>query len=446
MNKLDKKAKLNKKEKLNKKVIPERCNESIIHKGEQDDPNIYIYFYKNVNKIGKDSYSMPITILDDPKYKFKNSARYHRNWEVTRNKICDYEVSLNNNNMWKTIVDLLEDNYIKKKINRSHDDFNYKDKKEIEYTLPIIGHDITKLKIREKYKYLKFKNKKYPLNKMYLCININNPSFEKYDNFNFYDETKFNLYRLNFKLKLVSNENLYCDKSIYKINSKQNEMYDNSRNLCFFNSNYKYKSKNYNYIEIDLEENTNITHISTMGKKHYTYKFPNSDEQLKYDLKSEPAIQYITETDKNWITSYELKYRQHSYKKWHLLGKFTGNNDRMTEVVHCFDDKIFARYIKLIPISFNNYPDVQISLFGSELDIDKDELSNIKELSNNDKNTIVYSLYQPSKKRFHYKNSGYNNYILNNNVLKDKEKREEKKNIKKYIKKYNKEKIGYYDN
>ena len=83
------------------------------------------------------------------------------------------------------------------------------------------------------------------------------------------------------------------------------------------------------------------------------------------------TFKYVNEIEKKWVTSYTIQVRIDSGKKWNSLGKFTGNHDRLTEVVHPLDSRIYVRYVRFIPKTYCNYPGLQVSLFGPDISKNK---------------------------------------------------------------------------
>lgn len=60
--------------------IPPRENHTIRHKGDKDEQEVILTSSKPATKIGKDTYSIPVTILDDPKYKIEYSIPGQRRY------------------------------------------------------------------------------------------------------------------------------------------------------------------------------------------------------------------------------------------------------------------------------------------------------------------------------------------------------------------------------
>jgi len=409
-----------------KGYIPPRENHTIRHKGEKDKQELILNSSKTATKIGKDTYSIPFTILDDPKYKIEYSSPGQRCYSLygynDDTQIIGAETYLDQHKLWKKVVEILKENCVSKKKRKSNDDPNYPDRYEVEYRLPIIGHKITRYKkLKHDFKYLYFQNKKYHTNVMYTSSGVKSTNFYKYGNF------KFNksLNRLSCHLKIRYSAGYRHNAGICIINPRKNYW-------GYWYNNYSLNTKKnmYEYAEIDLGENTEITHIGTMGMRHNIHEFPDYEEQKEYGLSSKPKIQVVSETDKKWVTSYQVFVRVDSGKKWIGLGKFNGNTDRLTEVVHRFNHNVYARYVRVIPKTYNNYPGLQISLFGPKVDKNNN-------VENENESTVSYTITYPSKRRYKLAGDNYDCYYWSTGRFLEKLKRNNDAKLRNYVKKFN---------
>lgn len=401
--------------------IPPRESHTIRQKGEKDDTKLIISSTKVSTKIGKYSYLTPVTILDKIKLPYTCSQKnrryiyYYGSYDYYNNENIRFnlDLTLDNNKLWEKIIDILEENNISKRIKRSDYSSNYPDKYEIEYELPIIGNTITRYQKKQR-KTLRFRNKNYNVNMLYIINSYDPFTFNPYGNFKFADKSLNRIYG-SVKIK-------YCKGYRYRdIVCMINPKYNYSSNWYL-----DFKKKDiYEYAEVDLGENMEITHIGTMGLRHNVTYFPNCFEEKEYGLPSYPKITIATDNEKIWVTSYTVFVRVNSGKKWIGLGKYTGNKDRLTEVVHKFDQKVIARYVRVIPKTYSKFPGFQISLFGPNSSKNKNEDTDT---------TIIYTVKYPSKRKYKLYGFGYKTYNWSKYKINRKNKMKLKENVKKFNK------------
>lgn len=132
------------------------------------------------------------------------------------------------------------------------------------------------------------------------------------------------------------------------------------------------------YAEIDLGKNTVVTHVSTMGKRHDIHRHG-------------AELHYVEETAKNWVSTYVLYARRDSQHVYTRLGKYSGNTDRLTEVVHELDQPMNVRYLLFVPLSHSNYRTMQIGIFGPS------------EKPDTGSENIEYTLIMPCKKSHNHR-------------------------------------------
>ncbi|XP_028416207.1 lactadherin-like [Dendronephthya gigantea] len=96
------------------------------------------------------------------------------------------------------------------------------------------------------------------------------------------------------------------------------------------------------WLQVDLGQNTAVTGFSTRGTCY------NNEE---------------------WAISYSISYRD-SGSAWTLYEEsgtakvFQGNKDRNSIVTHTLKNEIKARYIRVLPKSWSNYPTMRLELYG----------------------------------------------------------------------------------
>lgn len=391
--------------------IHPRENHTVRLKHEKDKQDIILEVWKCAERLSKDAYLEPLSILEE----YKHNIQYKVSvscFDETQMSLYS-ETYLNNKNMWD-IIDLLEENCVKKEKKRI-DDTNYKDKYCVYYDLSIIGHKLVRHKKNKKLldKFFHLNGKKYNIKFIYFEEGLN---FCKYGVFKF-NKTLNRIYG-NVKVKCNDGEIRY---NMVTPRRHGGIMYPTKPN-----------SKK-NYIEIDLNENTEITHIGTMGMVHNVRRFPNHPDFMSYkhdihEISKHIKLDVVENIDKIWVTSYEVEVRVDSGRKWVKIGKFSGNNDRLTEVVHKLDDKLFVRYIRFIPITYSNSPSMQVSVFGPKESKIKDD----------DDDIITCKIIFPS-----CKNNRFNCYKMNywGSVM-ERERKNKKRYIdsrlRNYTKKYNK--------
>jgi hypothetical protein len=93
------------------------------------------------------------------------------------------------------------------------------------------------------------------------------------------------------------------------------------------------------WIQVDLGQLTKVTRVATQGR-HRDYN--------------------------QWVTSYSLLYSMdgvsfQNYNKGNIL---TGNTDRSTVVEHVLRPAITARYIRVVPKTWNNHISMRMELYG----------------------------------------------------------------------------------
>lgn len=396
-----------------KRFIDARDKHTGRNKGCRDNSLPVVSCTKKHIDIADNAYVVQETILDT----------VLDSYDVSEFSYDDHIISLNHNKNWKYIPELLEANYIRKRYIRSTNIYGHK--KTIEYTLPIIGERLVVNQTNQivpKSKILVLNGKKYNTKFLYRCRS--EIDFIKHDKFELVDIEKLGLYEVSIKSINVHGSthgnNVYGNVKSYCTAINRNRIKDNYTNYyhaveSYSISNSLYNLNNYDnyrinkgnkgntlplvkHTDIDLSKDTLITHISTMGKMYDIYTFPTWEQCKKYGLDysfytSVNKISYIKENDKCYVIKYKLLVRKHSEKRWISLGSFTGNNNRTTEVLHKFDEPITVQYIRIIPESYVGLPIMQVALYS-------DKASTNKATIDNNQNSIIYTINNPSNKRY----------------------------------------------
>ena len=389
--------------------------------------DFFLYSVKECEKIGKNSYSVPLTVLDKAEYRLDYIDSFGFNVKGNSNLVQYLQKSLNKNGLWESIIGELEENCISKKFkNESAGDFYYTPSLHdmrghdyfVEYKMPVSEYKIiASKKINKKDRELRFRNKYYDSGIIYSSPGGSDPrNFEKYGNFKFSTEKLSRLYGSLSVKPHASRANVF--------------MINTGDNFSVWLSG-KYRSEDlYESAEIDLGENTEVTHVGTMGMRHEMRPFPDCSEREEYGLPESPIIKVVSDIDKKWTTSYVIFVRVDSGKKWFGGWSFNGNTDRLTEVVHRLEQPLFVRYIRVLPKTYCNYPGMQISLFGAPT----------TEIKNSREDGIIYRVLYRDKgseiRSCKISGCGYEQRKVRRGV-KDK--------LDKYSKKYNRNKCEVFE-
>lgn len=353
-------------------------------KGERDRDPLCVEYTNDPIRIDKHTLVRPVTAFDCHNFEAYNDGRYGWNHNGS-------DIQLNKNRMWEDVLDILEKNAIKKeKIKRvkKYCRNQYKDKKYIEYTLPIIGEMIIRDTVRKtpsRYstRYINFNGKKLDTTMIYTR---RYPTFEPFGRLVFLppDPT---IFPIKGKMKLKGNTSaLNIEQSL----GLGYLAYPDDSDGAYFLPRYE---KDFQHIEVDFGKDVTITHLSTMGRSLLTGRFPNTlEEATKYNLDWRNPIKYIREHYAHYVTKFEVQYRIHSSKEWISAGLFTGNNDRITEKRIQFEEPITAQFFRIIPITYDGSPSMNFTFYTNVSSEQK---------SSDDVDTITYSLLAPSDNHYH---------------------------------------------
>lgn len=325
-------------------TIPPRCGQTARFKGIQIDLEYTVYKGNDCLRLDDKTMLYPKTIIDTM---FPN-----------------HDVSLNRNKLWETMIDTLETHCIKKVTNvtrwgKSPDDL------EVVYTLPVTGEQFVKECVRYRLSachedisdYFMIGNTKLFRNGLY--IRTDESTFIKTNKFKYVDTYEMKIKRVYGKLSYKSK--FPC--SIYQIQPINNTI-NCSRFRGTGPTDPTGPSGNCEFVTIDLGCNMEITHISTMGKYTPIYTFPmDLAERRFYNISHEKTANYYTDTSTACVTKYNVDVRVDHGRKWIRIDSFMGNLDRTTELIYSIDIGFPVRYVRVIPVSFNNNTSMQIGLF-----------------------------------------------------------------------------------
>lgn len=353
-------------------------------KGQRDDDPVYVTFDTDTTRIDKHTVVRPATVFDDYKFNAYHS-KYHKG-----------DIPLNKANLWKDVIDVLEENAIGKRVRRVRD--SRRDKKAIDYVLPVTGERIIRDSERKppsRYhtRFFNFMGKKYDTTMIYYSNRKH--SFEPYGRFKYLpvDPT---IHPIKGKMKLKGNQTaIQINQRIHHTN------YAGKREDHAFR--YPLYEKDFLYTEVDFGKDVSITHLSMMGRSLNTGRFPVFEEAKEYGLDHKYQLIFVVERDAQYVTKFEVQYRVHSSKKWISAGDFTGNNDRLTEHRIQFETPIVAQFFRIIPITYNGSPSMNFQFFTS-VPVEEKDTADAQE-------TVTYSLINPSEQ--HYLLGGAGRYGCN---------------------------------
>lgn len=125
---------------------------------------------------------------------------------------------------------------------------------------------------------------------------------------------------------------------------------------------------------------TKVQYIGVMGEPPSTRTFPNRKFEPHLPNGSySSTVTVVTDHDKNYNQTFSLYGRIDGSKQWIKIGNYTGNNDCFTEVVNDISkdipDSITFRYLKVVPITYTNYPSMRFGLYGDPKDIEPETVN-----------------------------------------------------------------------
>lgn len=315
---------------------------------------------------------------------------YNNQWETR---------SLNKKDLWKLVPEELEKNCTSRK-EKTVGDGSGRYTKEITYHLPVETETLIDSKIslhpqqifspqqsfptKRKSRLAKYIESCFLYKGQYLDPSIvykktNDDQFVKYGTFKKITIPP-NTVLLKAKTKTHGKGNIQCHLLGKKIKKEKSNLKASEQ------------TPTVEYMEIDLGKDTSLSMISTMGKVHDIDIFPSTDEEYKQVSNNKNnKISFVTETNHEYLTSYQVHVRKHSDKEWIKIGTFSGNSDRLTEVAHSITP-IKVQYVRIIPLTFHGSPSFQVGLYGEK------QANTIFEKQNSVE-TLVYVLTHPSQQK-----------------------------------------------
>jgi hypothetical protein len=388
-----------------------RDNHTGRRKGITDDEVLHIEYYPETERLDSDSQIRYTTALDDA-------------LEATQYGMTIPE-ELTRAQLWEVVPEVLEASNIRKWKHKASCCYNNAwHKHGIEYTLPITGAklitiakagklDSAKLNRQQRKNATRYKRfmvcdgKRYDTTMLYYERNSYN--FEKYGRYTMLDLNRLNLKEIRHGSIKVKGTNL-AGCQVDWINRRQ-ELFSSLYKFepVFVGTEKQHTAKHSDPIyrgqltslDIKLEQDQLITHISTMGKIHHLGEFPYYEPSGDWSQgirnwhrywrprREGKFIKYVSNRSKQFVTKYQIHIRRHSSKQWINLGSFSGNTDRLTEVLHEFIPPVTAQFIRIIPETYVGSPSMQISLLGPQ------------EIIDNAYATAKCNLFYPSSKRYH---------------------------------------------
>jgi hypothetical protein len=363
-------------------------------KGVVDTEQPYVVCDLDLQHMHSNVYIKPISALDDlvlgNSRKFLDSGKAcRRSWLISDDP-DKTSVQLTKANTWKSVIDILESNAVSKSVRKTRNMFN--DKFEINYTLPVVSDQIVKLydintnkkNIASNQNRIRWQGKNYKTNTLYYSSSIH--KFHEFGKYKLVDKKALGLSPLYGSIKekgvdLPRRLTEWCTNTHYDMGYKRDP---------YNHINHPFTGKLLS-IDIDLSVDTQVSHISTMGKRYECYSFPTLEERRSFNISGMGVFNYITEKTHHYVCRYQVLVRRHSSKQWISLGSFEGNKDRLTEVLHAFPELVLARYIRIVPESYNGSPSMQIALYNNTTDMSSSESAK----------TINCKLLLPSKKRYY---------------------------------------------
>lgn len=121
-------------------------------------------------------------------------------------------------------------------------------------------------------------------------------------------------------------------------------------------------------IVLDTGKNHIIEYIAVKGAPFHIDRISYNYNHV--DIPHNHTLQLVYESTNGYyydscVQTFTLEYRQHSSRQWILLGDFTGNSDRITEVLIKLDIPIVAQYLRITPLTYKGLPKMCIRVFGS---------------------------------------------------------------------------------
>ena len=141
-----------------------------------------------------------------------------------------------------------------------------------------------------------------------------------------------------------------------------------------------------------------VHHIGIMGRKHDCYVFPTEKERKELQLRwSEPEIQFVTETQQDYVTKFTLEVKRDKERKWRYVTTLAGNQNRLVEKIHPLFISSKVSAIRIRPIECIGTPSFQMRFYGSKT----------KDNRNKDRTTlppaetVSYYVEKPSPLRYY---------------------------------------------
>jgi hypothetical protein len=287
--------------------------------------------------------------------------------------------TLNKDNRWTTLVQLLEDVNIGTTTHYRGYDHN----KEVTYSVPVTNEIEPEVE-NETTRFI-VNGKRYSTNMIYYSNTLIglHADFEPYGSIRRAKLPKDYQY-LSGKIRLHGR-----NIGGLHINMLSNYIRHTSRSYKSLPK-YNGTSNSLQYVEIDIGSDKKVEYITLMGRDHTVFSQPNVPRC------GEHSIKYVIEKEHHYATKINVKVRNHSSKQWYDIGTFTGNDDRLSEKIFKVDIPIGARFYRIKVISYNGSPSFQIGLLRME------EPKKIKE-----KKYINYTLISPSYRGYYTKHQHF---------------------------------------
>jgi len=399
------------------KTLPERSGVSVVNRGEQDDlEDVCISYNKYLEHLGDGMYSYPITVVDE----YMDWGRFESinvyGLSFGRNgSVGAYELPLSKRKMWDEVIEILEENCVRqKKTPRAlRSSRMYQTRESMTYSLPIIGqkdfnNEAIQL-LKKKNTIFKWMGHSYSMDDEIVYVVRKGGRLTSVGSYKYVELKGVERLVGDIKAQGVASDCNYMRSFIKPANAtwkndyfkaivdKKSVTHSTTENgRVYHDTNHSVYKR---FIEVDFGENTEVTHVSTMGRPVPYHVFPR-------DIKERQKHGSIRVCDdrnfpREYITKYAVWAKVKGGKTWENIGRFTGNNDVFNEVCHEFADPIHAQKIRIVPISYSNALSFRVSLFGPTK-------TEIKE----QEPTVEYTVIYPSKCRYKIKggaNEGWMN-------------------------------------
>jgi len=325
------------------------------HTHPNPDCEVILEYTKEAKQDGS-NWIIPTTVLDE-QFPFDT----HPSWGSS------YYITLDKKNRWESVKDVCEKASVKTQTNTSPTHVT------TSYQLPVIGERIQPC-LR-----VKWKNKLYKSDQVYLR---DGQSFRELP------FTYSELPRIDGRVKpqYTSKSRLGTSQigrsEIGLVSPRFSSYFPNDVHAIPV----RQTPPSVSNVEIDLGKNYQVTHVSTMGRTHEYYRFPNREESQLFQPPSQLSLTYVVENDKSWWTHYRLEVRVEHGKEWFRVGTFLGNSNRTHEVVHCIDC-VPIRFLRFIPQKWVGSTACRIGIFGTEGEDGKN-------LNPTSEQTVTYSIIQ----------------------------------------------------